>query len=411
MPGRIAEQVIVITGASSGIGLATAREAARRGARVVLAARNVRDLEAAVEAIRADGGEAIAVPTEVADYAQVEALARRAVEAYGRIDTWVNAAAVMLYGTFESIPIDEFRRVLDVDFMGQVHGAKAALPWLEATGGALICVGSALSDRGVPLMTPYCAAKHAITGWLDGLRVELRRARSPVRVTLLKPSSINTPLFDKARTHLGVRPRPLPPVYPVELAAAAVLHAAVSNERVLFVGGGGAALSLAERIGPELVDLAALLLGFGLQRTEEPKPADAPTSLFEPLPYDGGERAGWREAPLSPYQPFAQHGTATSLAGSALLGLAAWYLRRTDADARYPAALLGLGALALAAKAALAAARRGLGRSPPVLPARGSGHRAASSPRRPGRAPAPRGRAPCSSRSSSGPGSSARPGA
>src|SRR5690606_16088028 len=147
----IAEQVIVITGASSGIGLATSQEAARRGAKVVLAARNERDLALAVEEIVRDGGDAIAVPTDVSDYGQVEELARTAARRYGRIDTWVNNAAVSAYARFRDQPLDDIRRVLEVNFLGQVHGARAALPYLEQTAGALICVGSTLSDRGVPL--------------------------------------------------------------------------------------------------------------------------------------------------------------------------------------------------------------------------------------------------------------------
>jgi NAD(P)-dependent dehydrogenase (short-subunit alcohol dehydrogenase family) len=213
MPKAISEQVIVVTGASSGIGLATAQEAARRGARVVLAARNAHDLEHAVAEIRREGGDALAVPTDVTDYAQVQALAHRAVQEWGRIDTWVNNAGVSLYATFKEASLEDFRRVMETNFMGQVHGAKAALPHLEATNGALVCVGSTLSDRGVPLQGAYCASKHAIKGWLDALRVELWREGSKVRVTLVQPSSINTPLFNKAKTQMGVMPMPIPPIY------------------------------------------------------------------------------------------------------------------------------------------------------------------------------------------------------
>src|SRR5688572_3355388 len=144
-------------------------------------------------------------------------VATRAVQEFGRIDTWLHAAAVSMYGTFKQAALEDFRRVLDVNFMGQVRGAKAALAHLEKTAGALICVGSALSDRGIPLQGAYCASKHALKGWLDSLRVELRQEGSPIRVTLVKPSSINTPLFKKAKTMLGVEPRPIPPVYEVNV--------------------------------------------------------------------------------------------------------------------------------------------------------------------------------------------------
>jgi len=356
---RVEDQVIVITGASSGIGLVTAREAARRGARVVLAARNARDIERAAEAIRLAGGDAIAVPTDVADYAQVERLARRALQQYGRIDTWINNAGVSVYGTFEDVPLDEFRRVVDVNFFGCVHGARAALPHLERTAGALICVGSVLSDRGVPLQGAYCASKHAIKGWLDSLRVELMRRGSRVRVTLIKPSSMNTPLFAKSRTYLGVEVRPIPPVYAPELAAHAILHAAESAERDLFVGGWGAVLSIADRISPRLVDWYLERTAFAAQRTGKPKSADAPANLFAPLDRDGGAYGAFADESKarSFYQVVAEHDTAASLSAAAALGLGALALARGPERGKLPAALLGAAAVLLAGRGLLAAGR------------------------------------------------------
>lgn len=357
MPKPISEQVIVITGASSGIGLATAREAARRGARVVLAARNRHDLERAAEEIRREGGDALAVPTDVTRYDQVEALAHRAVREFGRIDTWVNNAAVSVYGTFKEVSLEDFRREIDVIFFGQVHGAKAALPFLEQSHGALVCVGSALSDRGVPLQGAYCAAKHALKGWLDSLRVELMKEGSGVRVTLIKPSSINTPLFNKAKTHMGVMPMPIPPIYEPELAAEAILRAAEGNERDVFVGGAGKALSLAERISPKLLDLQQLRMGFESQKTRWPKSADAPNNLHEPVEDDGGVRGDFTQKAKnrSVYQEIAAHPAAHSLAAAAALGLGALALGRAR-DRNTLASLLTLGALALGGKGTLAAA-------------------------------------------------------
>jgi NAD(P)-dependent dehydrogenase (short-subunit alcohol dehydrogenase family) len=364
VPKAIHDQVVVITGASSGIGLVTAREAARRGAKVVLAARNVADLEHAVAEIRREGGSALAVPTDVSEYQQVAALASRAVAAYGRIDTWVNNAGVSAYATFVDMPLEDFQRIMQVNFMGQVYGAKAALPHLEASGGTLVCVGSTLSDRGVPLQGAYCASKHALKGWLDALRVELRRARSPVRVTLVKPSSINTPLFNKAKTSMGVMPQPIPPVYEPELAAEAILRAAVARPREVFVGGAGKALSVAERMSPKLVDLHQRWQGFDQQKTTWPKSSDAPSNLHRPLASDGGLRGDFvaRAHHWSVYQTIESHATSAAALASVALVLAGWVAirRRTRAASRSGVApLLLAGAFGLAGKAILSGVAEG----------------------------------------------------
>lgn len=357
MPKPISEQVLVITGASSGIGLVTAREAARRGARVVLAARNERDLNRAAEEIRRDGGRALAVPTDVTDLAQVEALARRAADEFDRIDSWINNAGVSVYGTFRDLSMDDFRRVMDVIFFGNVHGAKAALPYLEKSRGALICVGSALSDRGAPLQGPYDAAKHALKGWLDALRVELAHEGSPVRVTLVKPSSINTPLFNKAKTYLGVMPQPIPPIYEPELAAEGILRAAEGNERDVFIGGAGKALSVGERISPKLMDLQMERSAFQKQKTQWPKEPDGPNNLFSPVEDDGGPRGDFtqRAHARSLYQEVAAHAVASPLGAAAVLGGLALVADKAS-DRGTLAGLLLLAVIGLSGKGALAAA-------------------------------------------------------
>jgi NAD(P)-dependent dehydrogenase (short-subunit alcohol dehydrogenase family) len=360
MARPISEQVIVITGASSGIGLATAQAAARGGARVVLAARNGADLERAAEEIRREGGDAIAVVTDVTEYEQVEALASRAAEQWGRIDSWVNNAGVSLYATFREASLEDFRRVMETNFFGQIHGAKAALPYLEATNGALICVGSTLSDRGVPLQGAYCASKHAIKGWLDALRVELWQEGSGVRVTLVQPSSIDTPLFNKAKTQMGVMPMPIPPIYEPELGAEAILRAAVGNERNIFVGGAGKMLSLAERISPKLLDMQQLKQGFQAQKTDWPKGADAPSNLYQPVEADGGIRGDFsaQAKSRSLYQEIAAHSVAAPLLGAAALTVGALVIRRASDGDTIPL-LFGLGALLLSGKSTASVAIQG----------------------------------------------------
>jgi NAD(P)-dependent dehydrogenase (short-subunit alcohol dehydrogenase family) len=282
------EQVIVITGASSGIGLVTARLAASRGASVVLAARNASDLRHAVERIRASGGRAAFVAADVSDESQVAGLADAAIREFGRIDTWVNNAAVSMYGPITRIPTADLRRQFDVNYWGQVYGSRAAVPHLRRQGGALINVASALADRAIPLQGNYCAAKHALKAFTDALRMELEAEGAGISVTLIKPSSIDTPFFEKARSFLGVEPQPVPPAYAPEVVAEAIMAAACRPFRDLVAGGRGKILSLVNAV-PRLTDKYMEKKLFAAQGTDRPL-AGRPDNLYEPVADDGGER-------------------------------------------------------------------------------------------------------------------------
>lgn len=268
----VSEQRVVITGASSGI----CREAALRfgeaGARVTVSARDREALGDVVEAIERRGGRAIAVPADVSHPDDLERLAETAAHAFGGIDTWINGAAVSAYATFEQLSLEDFRRVFEVDFFGQVYGCRAALPYLEEQGaGTLICIGSILSDRAVPLQSAYSAAKHALKAFTESLRVELAHAGSDVQLTLLKPASINTPLFDHALTMTGQRPKPPAPVYEPSLVAEALLHCAQHREREFTVGGAGKMITTLESAAGPLIDRAMKDSGFSQQLTGEAK--------------------------------------------------------------------------------------------------------------------------------------------
>jgi NAD(P)-dependent dehydrogenase (short-subunit alcohol dehydrogenase family) len=223
----VEEQVVVLMGASSGIGRETALRFAERGARVVVSARSEEGLNSLVEEVRRKGGQATAMPAEVTDFEQVRAVADRAVVEYGRLDSWVHLAAVGLFATFEQTTPEEFARVIDVNLMGQVYGAMAALPHLKREGrGALIHISSVEAKRSFPFHSVYAASKHGIDGFLEALRVELRHEGWPISVTQVMPGTINTPFFDKGRTKLGVKPVGIPPIYEPKTVANIILYAA-----------------------------------------------------------------------------------------------------------------------------------------------------------------------------------------
>jgi NAD(P)-dependent dehydrogenase (short-subunit alcohol dehydrogenase family) len=248
------EQVIVITGASSGIGLATARAAARRGARVVLAARNAAALDDIVHDIQEHGGEARAVVTDVSRREDIEALAAEAVRAYGGFDTWVNNAGLSIFGRLEEVSDADHRRLFDVNFWGIVYGSTVALQHLKRRGGALVNLGSVASDLAFPIQGMYAASKHAIKGFTDALRMELQEEGAPVSVTLIKPASIDTPFPEHAKNYMTRAPKLPPPVYDPADVAEAILYAAEHGPRDVYIGGGGKLMSALRKRVPAVTD-------------------------------------------------------------------------------------------------------------------------------------------------------------
>jgi len=331
---KLDEQVIVLTGATSGIGLVTARLAAKQGAKLVLAARNADALHRLADEINADGGHAHSVPVDVADWEQVQRLANESVRRFGRIDTWVNNAGVSVFGKIEDVPLEDHRRLFETNFWGVVHGSLAALPVLRRAGGALINIGSVLSDRAVPLQGMYCASKHAVQGFTDALRMELEKAGAPISVTLIKPSSIDTPYLKHARNYMENEPNFPPPVYAPEAVAEAILHCATHPERDLTVGGGGKAAVMLSKLMPRFADFISEWLMFDLQKKREP--AAAREDSLHQAGDDLEERGAYGGPVLksSLYTKATMHPllTATLLAGAGLL-VAGLLSSRSKSDA------------------------------------------------------------------------------
>ena len=286
----LSEQVVVVTGASTGLGRAIARGAGGRGAKVVVAARNDEALDHAVAEIEQAGSEALAVQTDVAELEQVRALVARAVERFGRIDTFVANAMVTVYSEAEKLEPDELRRVVDVNFYGVVHGFWAALPSLRESRGTFLHVSSALAYRAIPLQSAYCSSKAACRSFLESARVELQKAGDDVAVSLVLPGAINTPQFDRDRQKIGYQPQPVPPIYEPEPFAAAVLHCCEQPIRELPIGWGAQKALWGQKLSPRAGDWMLRLMGWKTQHTDDPKPLDSPDNLFETLPGDPGAR-------------------------------------------------------------------------------------------------------------------------
>jgi short-subunit dehydrogenase len=324
---KLNKQTIVITGVSSGIGLVTARAAAKRGARLVLAARNERALRQLADEINGAGGEAIYVAADVGKEGDVRRIAETALQHFGGFDTWINNAGVSIYGKLMEVPLEDMRQLFETNFWGVVYGSRFAARHLRAHGGALINIGSTVSDRAIPVQGIYSASKHAIKGFTDALRMELEADDAPVSVTLVKPGSIDTPFPHQAMNYLEAEPTLPPPVYAPEVVAEAILHCAEHPEREVFAGGGGKALSVSEKYMPRLTDKVMELTMIEQQKSDQaPRPREANNlyNAFSSLKERGGYEGHVAESSL--YTKASLHPLlTTAIALGAGLAIAAWW--------------------------------------------------------------------------------------
>jgi NADP-dependent 3-hydroxy acid dehydrogenase YdfG len=283
--------VVVITGASAGVGRATAVAFARRGYSVGLIARGHDGLEGALRDVEAAGGHALVLPADVADGDAVFAAADQVVAKWGKIDVWINAAMATIFSPVHDIKPDEFRRVTEVTYLGQVYGTMAALKYMRPRNrGTIVQVGSALSYRAIPLQSAYCGAKFAIRGFTDALRSELKHDKSRVRLTMVQLPAVNTPQFDWARSHLAKRLQPVPPIYQPEAIAGEIVRAARDAPRELWIGWPALKAIIGTMLLPRLGDRILASEGYSGQMTAEPSRPDRPDNLFEPVSGDPGAR-------------------------------------------------------------------------------------------------------------------------
>ncbi|WP_406630812.1 SDR family oxidoreductase [Amycolatopsis sp. WGS_07] len=327
--------VVVVTGASAGVGRAVARAYGGRGAKVALLARGEKGLAAAADDVRNAGGTPLEQPTDVADFEQVDTAARRAEAELGPIDVWVNVAFSSVFARFADIEPEEYRRATEVTYLGFVHGTMAALHRMRTRDqGTIVQVGSALAYRGIPLQSAYCGAKHAVQGFTEALRCELLHEHSGIRTTMVQLPAVNTPQFTWLLSRLPEHAQPVPPIYQPELAARAVLHAADHpRRREYWVGTSTVATLLANAVAPGLLDRYLARTGFGAQQTGRPRPPRQPANLWEPADgpsgFDYGAHGEFdRLAKARDVQPMLSRHHGAAAAGLAVAVLAAGQLVR-----------------------------------------------------------------------------------
>jgi NAD(P)-dependent dehydrogenase (short-subunit alcohol dehydrogenase family) len=282
-------EVVVITGASAGVGRATAQLFGKRRAKIGLIARGIEGLEAAKREIESYGGEAIVLPLDVSDHDAMDAAAAKVEETFGPIDIWINNAMASVFSPIDEMTADDYRRVTEVTYLGIVWGTLAALRRMKPRDrGIIVQVGSALAYRGIPLQSAYCAAKHAVQGFHDSLRSELIHDGSNIHVCMVQLPAINTPQFRWVKSRLPRKAQPVPPIFQPEVAAEAILFAAYSNRRELNVGWPATKAIVGNNFFPGYGDIYLARNGYEAQMIDEPEDADRPNNLWEPVPGDAG---------------------------------------------------------------------------------------------------------------------------
>ena len=314
-------EVVVITGASAGVGRATARNFARHGARIALLARGTDGLEAAQREVQELGGTAIVIPVDVANPEQVEAAAARVEIDLGKIDIWINNAMASVFSPIKEMTPEEFRRVTEVTYLGYVYGTLAALKrMLPRDRGVIVQVGSALAYRGIPLQSAYCAAKHAVQGFCDSLRCELLHDNSGVRLTMVQLPALNTPQFGWVKSRLPRKAQPVPPIFQPEVAAEAIYFAAHNPRREFYVGAPSVAVISINKLAPGLLDYILARTGYDSQQYDGAEDPNRPNNLWQPVPGDHGAHGAFdaRAWSWSPQLWTSEHRTLFALAAIAL---------------------------------------------------------------------------------------------
>ena len=330
MADRQKSEVVVVTGASAGLGRAIVRAFARQGARIGLVSRNQERLEEAKKEVESLGGQGLVLPTDVSEDERVEAVAEAVEKHFGPLDVWVNNAMVSVFSPVLKMRPEEYRRVTEVTYLGTVYGTLAALRrMIPRDHGAIVQVGSALAYRAISLQSAYCGAKHAIQGFTESLRSELYHSGSKVHITMVQMPALNTPQFEWVKSRLRGRPRPVGRIYQPEVGADAVVYAAHHRRPEIYVGYPAVEAIMANRIAPRLLDRYLGRTGFDSQQDKEPDDPNRPDNLWETVPGDYGAHGRFDGSAHDTSLQVAatEHRRSLALAGLAALGVV-WALRR-----------------------------------------------------------------------------------